>query len=263
MKLQSFLLIVLIFMYSCKEKNTGAKENLQENPNVTIIDYPEHISKVFEAHGGLANWKQMQTLEFTIPDDSGNEVNKVDLKSRKSLIDMPNHTIGFDGSEVWLYKKDTIAYKGNPKFYYNLMFYFYAMPFVFADDGIHYEDADALVFEGKTYPGIRISYGSNVGESPDDEYILYYDKDDHKMAFLGYTVTFFSKEKSKEFHFIKYDIWQNINGLQLPKTLVWYNVENNLPTTKRNEVKFVDVTISKQKMNSEAFKKPKGAETIE
>ena len=176
---------------------------------------------------------------------------------------MPNHTIGFDGNDVWLHKKDTIAYKGIPKFYYNLMFYFYAMPFVFADDGIHYEAADSLVFEGKTYPSIKISYENGVGESPDDEYILYYDKDTHKMACLSYTVTFFSKEKSKEFHFIKYGNWQTINGLLLPETLEWYNVENNLPTTKSDKVKFIEVAITKQKMNPKAFEKPERAENME
>jgi hypothetical protein len=263
MNLQSILLIAFVFMYSCKEKSRETKGKAQEYPDVGMSIYPENISKVFEAHGGLDRWKDMQTLEFTIPNDHGNEVAKVALKSRKILIDMPTHTIGFDGNDVWLLKKDTIAYKGNPKFYYNLMFYFYAMPFVFADDGIHYEAADSLVFEGKTYPGIKISYENGVGESPDDEYILYYDKDTHKMACLSYTVTFFSKEKSKEFHFIKYGNWQTINGLLLPETLEWYNVENNLPTTKSDKVKFIDVAITKQKMNPEAFEKPERAEIME
>ncbi|MGM5469945.1 DUF6503 family protein [Flavobacteriaceae bacterium LMO-SS05] len=263
MKLKLLVFVAIIFMYSCKEKNAKNIEKLEESPNVTLRVYPDHISKVFEAHGGLAVWKQMQTLEFTIPGKNGTEVNRVDLKSRKTLIDMPNHTMGFDGSEVWLYKKDTMAFKGNPKFYYNLMFYFYAMPFVLADDGIHYKDADPLIFEGKTYPGIKISYDSSVGESPDDEYILYYDQVDHKMAFLSYTVTFFSKEKSKEFHFIKYGNWQNINGLLLPESLEWYNVENNIPTTKRNDLKFLDVALTNQKMNSEIFKSPEGAEILE
>ena len=52
------------------------------------------------------------------------------------------------------------AIKGIPKFYYNLMFYFYAMPFILADDGIVYEDVKPLDIEGKSYPGIKISYES-------------------------------------------------------------------------------------------------------
>lgn len=263
MKLHSLLLIILIIFSSCKEKNTESQD-VQEDPiNSASNSYPENLNMVFEAHGGLDLWKQMQTLKFTIPEDQGIEVTTVALKSRKSLIDMPNHRIGFDGSEVWLHKKDTMAYKGDPKFYYNLMFYFYAMPFVLADDGIKYKDVEALSFEGKTYPGIKISYESGVGESPEDEYILYYDTMTHHMIGLSYTVTYFSKEKSKDFHFIKYSSWQTVNGLLLPKVLEWYHVENNLPTTKRNEVIFTDVSITKEKMPSETFAKPGGAELIE
>jgi hypothetical protein len=263
MKLQTLLLIVLVFMCSCKEKTAEINDTSKNDSVIAETIYPENLSKVFDAHGGLDLWKQMQTLQFTIPEDNGNEVNKVALKSRKTLIEMPNHTIGFNGKDVWLLNIDTTVYKGNPKFYYNLMYYFYTMPFVLADDGIQYKAADTLIFEDKSYPGIKISYEKCVGESPDDEYILYYDKDTHKMACLSYTVTFFSKEKSKKFNFIKYSGWQTINGLLLPEILEWYTTENNTPITKRNEVKFIDVAITKQQMLSEDFEKPEGAKIVE
>ncbi|MBN4085446.1 hypothetical protein JYT89_03790, partial [Flavobacteriaceae bacterium AH-315-B10] len=168
-----------------------------------------------------------------------------------------------NGKELWLLQKDTTTYKGNPRFYYNLMFYFYAMPFILADDGIVYKDAEPLSFDGKDYPGILISYDAGVGESPEDEYILYYNPETYKMEWLGYTVTYFSKEKSKEFHFIKYSEWQTIDGLELPKTLTWYNYENNQPTTKRNDLEFINVSISKTKPEDSLFEKPKDAKIID
>ena len=86
----------------------------------------------------------------------------------------------------------------------------------------------------------------------------------NKMTWLRlYTVTYFSKEKGKEFHFIKYSEWQNSNGLQLPKVLTWYNYDNNKPTTKRNEMNFSGVTLTNVKMKPEVFSKPEGAEVIE
>jgi len=194
---------------------------------------------------------------------NGDEITTTDLKNRKSLIEMPKHKIGYNGETVWLTSKDTTAYKGNPKFYYNLMFYFYAMPFVLADDGITYDEATPLVFEGQTYPGIKIGYEAGVGESPEDEYILYYNPETYKMEWLGYTVTFFSKEKSKEFHFIKYSNWQTVNGLLLPETLTWYKYENNLPTEKGNDLKFTDIQLSKEKMDASIFEVPEDAEIIE
>ncbi|WP_299224670.1 DUF6503 family protein [uncultured Psychroserpens sp.] len=262
-----FLLMMLTVFASCKntkdEEVVKSIDYSETELNITTSVYPEHITKVFEAHGGLETWRKMQTLKFTMAKESGNEVTTTDLYNRNSHIDMPNHTIGYDGTEVWLHKKDTTTYKGNPKFYYNLMFYFYAMPFILADDGIIYEDVQALEFEGKSYPGIKISYESGVGESPDDEYILYYDANTHQMVWLGYTVTYFTKEKGKEFHFINYSDWQTINGLLLPKTLTWYNYENNLPTTKRNDLEFTNIELLKTKVDSELFSKIDGAEVIE
>ncbi|MGS2726317.1 DUF6503 family protein [Psychroserpens sp. BH13MA-6] len=268
MKFYNLVLIVLLLLTTaCKNEKTSTHvESInyaEEELDVTTTIYPEAVTRVFDAHGGLDTWQQMKTLKFTMPKPSGDEVTTTDLQHRYSLIQMPNHDIGFDGSDVWLHKKDTATYQGKPKFYYNLMFYFYAMPFVLADDGIIYEETDPLVFEGQSYPGIKVSYESGIGESPDDEYILYYDSKTHKMAWLGYTVTYFSKEKEKEFQFIKYSSWQKVNGLLLPETLTWFNYKNNLPTSKRNDVQFVNVTIDANMLEPSLFKKPENARIVE
>jgi hypothetical protein len=257
------LLAIAISIVACKNKTTPTIDYSEETLDVTTSIYPENITKIFDAHGGLDVWSTMNSLEFTMKKPKGDEVTTTHLKNRKSLISMPNHTIGFDGETVWLKNKDTTTYKGNAKFYYNLMFYFYAMPFILADDGIIYEDVAALEFEEKSYPGIKISYESGVGESPEDEYILYYDSETNKMEWLGYTVTYFTKEKGKEFHFIKYSKWQTIEGLVLPETLTWFDYENNLPTTKRSDLLFTDIKISTEAPNSSIFEASEGATIIE
>lgn len=257
------LLVLVLSIFACKNKTTPSVDYSEETLDITTSVYPKNITKIFNAHGGIDTWNKMQALVFTMKKPNGDEVTTTDLKNRKSLIEMPKHAIGYDGTNVWLKNKDTTQYKGNPKFYYNLMFYFYAMPFVLADDGIIYEDTKALEFEGNTYPGIKISYESGIGESPEDEYILYYNPETYKMEWLGYTVTYFSKEKSKDFHFIKYSDWQTVNGLVLPKTLSWYNYENNMPTEKRNDLEFTNIKLSKEKLDASVFEAPEGAEVVE
>jgi len=267
MKLHLLPLFVLILLASCKEgKNSNLVKDTDyrsEALDITTSIYPENISKIFDAHGGLDKWNEMQTLKFTMPNESGDEVTTTDLKNRTSLIEIPEHSIGFDGEKVWLENKANSEYQGNPKFYYNLMFYFYAMPFVLADDGIIYEEIEPLEFGGKSYPGIKISYESGVGESPDDEYIMYYDNETYQMTWLGYTVTYFTKEKSKEFHFIKYSQWQDVSGLKLPKTLTWYGYKDNRPTEKQRDVEFTEVKLLQDKINAEMFQKPEEAEFVE
>ena len=263
MKKIALLLLTLALFTSCKQDSKTKKIETVPQELKTTKTYPENISKIFDAHGGLNIWNTMQSLAFTMPKPNGDEVTTTNLKSRETLIEMPNHTIGFDGKEVWLLQKDTTNYKGNVKFYYNLYFYFYAMPFVLGDDGIKYEDVEALIFEGKEYPGILISYNSGVGESPDDEYILYYDTETYKMEWLAYTVTFFSKVKTKDFHLIKYDDWQMVNGLSLPKTFKWYGFENKVVGDYQREMDFVNVATSLTPPDDSLFKKPNYAKIIE
>jgi len=253
MKKLSLVLVCLLTLIACKEE-TKSENYADKELDVTTSVYPEPISKIFDAHGGIDAWNTMEGMYYEIEKPTQNDIYNVSLKNRKSLITSEHHKLGFDGKNVWLKNLDTVTYKSNPKFYYNLMFYFYAMPFVLGDDGINYSEAEALEFEGITYPGLLISYNDGVGESPEDEYILYYHPETFKMEWLGYTVTYFSKEKGKEFHFIKYSDWQEASGLQLPKTLTWYNYENNKPTTMRNPMNFVNVKLSKEVPNEDMFK---------
>ncbi|WP_289045896.1 DUF6503 family protein [uncultured Olleya sp.] len=267
MKHLLYTLCIALLVVSCKNETQSTPKDSPMPKEVTKTvatkTYPENITKVFDAHGGIDNWNALQALEFTITKPTGKEVTTVNLKTRQSVITMPNHTLGFDGNNVWLNSKNEEAYKGNPKFYYNLMFYFNAMPFVLADNGINYGDAKPLVFEGVTYPGIKISYDNGIGSSSDDEYIVYYNPETFKMEWLAYTVTFNTKAKSEKWSFIKYGKWQTIEGVVVPDTLTWYVVEDNLPVKKRNDLPFTDVKLFKKALPVSTFVKPETAEVVE
>jgi len=265
MKKIAHLLLVVMLITACKNESkteTAIIEDVKAE-NITTSIYPESITKVFDAHGGIDNWNKMQTLSFTMEKPNGKEVTTTNLRTRAELIEAPTYAIGFDGSELWVNEKDGNEYKGNAKFHKGLMMYFYAMPFVVGDDGIMYEDAEAFTFEGKTYPGILISYEAGIGASSDDQYKIYYDAETGQMEWLGYTVTFGKDSKSKDFHFIRYNNWQTVNGLVLPKSMDWYKYENNLPTEKRNMVEFTDVVVSENVPETSMFLKPNTAKVVE
>jgi hypothetical protein len=265
MKKIARVLLLLVLITACKNdtKTESTVIEAVKSEDITTSIYPESITKVFDAHGGIDNWNKMQTLSFTMEKPNGKEVTTTNLKTRAELIDTPAYTMGYDGNNLWVSEKDENEYKGNAKFYKGLMMYFYAMPFIVGDDGIIYEEAEPLVFEGKTYPGILISYEAGIGESPDDQYIVYYDADSGQMEWLAYTVTFGKDGKSKNFKFIRYDNWQTINGLVLPKSISWYKYEANVPTELRNTVEFTDVVLSKEVPDSSIFVKSENAKLIE
>ncbi|MGJ8683083.1 MAG: DUF6503 family protein [Nonlabens sp.] len=254
-------LFTVAILMSCK---TETKQDLEtsnaevsKKHKIDMAAYPVALQEVFTAHGGLGNWNSMQSLTFTMPKEDGVEVHTTDLYTRNALIETEKYQIGAENGKVWLAQDSTYYPKDRARFYHNLMFYFYAMPFILADDGIVYTETTALEKDGISYPGIKISYGSNVGDSPDDEYILYYHPVTHQMEWLGYTVTYGKDSKSTDFHYIKYNKWQDVKGLLLPEELTWYKTENNLPTEARGAPRiFSAVDADASDMGSDFFKMP-------
>ena len=255
--LSALFFCIAICSYSQNIKNTSSKATTPSK-NYSSKD----ITNVFDAHGGKDNWDKMKSLTFT-HNSNGAEVTTVNLKTRAELIDRPNYTQGFDGKTLWVKEKDNKPYKGNAKFYKGLMFYFYAMPFVLGDDGILYDDIEPLMYQGKAYPGVLISFVEGTGASPNDQYKVYYNEETGRMEWLAYTVTYGKNEKSTKFYYIKYDKWKIVNGFSLPKAITWYTVENNMPKTLRSTIEFSNVVVSNKAPDKSLFEQPEGARIIE
>ena len=274
MKKLILLLAILLSITACKnDKKTTADDpraegmelDSTETSNVKEVEkpkeYPAQLQAMFTAHGGLNHWKKMNNLCFEMKGKNGEETHTASLPDRKTKIESKDWSIGYDGKGVWLLKHD-LGYEGNPVFYHNLMFYFYAMPFIISDPGTNYETVAPTELDGKIYNGYKVSYNKGVGDSPEDEYILYFDPETNKMAWLAYTVTFKDQKKSDDWHYIKYDKWQDVNGLLLPEKLVWYNVENGKPKGKKMDVKFDKITATETMLDASVFAKPAEAEYV-
>lgn len=278
MKKLILILAVLLSLSSCKNDKKTNSENATEDFHLEGLEvdsmqtsatkdaekakeFPAQLQAVFAAHGGLDHWKQMNNLCFEMKGKNGDETHTISLPNRKTKIESKDWSIGNDANGVWLLKHD-LDYEGNPIFYHNLMFYFYAMPFIIADPGTNYNAVGTTELDGKMYNGFKISYNEGVGDSPEDEYILYFDSTTNKMAWLAYTVTFKDQKKSDDWHYIKYDKWQDVNGLLLPEKLVWFNVENGKPKGKMMDIKFDKVTATETMLDASVFSKPNEAEYV-
>ena len=75
---------------------------------------------------------------------------------------------------------------------------------------------------------------------------------------VRYTVTFRSKKPSDKFKMIRYNKWENVNGLMLPKEITWYKKdENGVPTEPaRPATEFTLSLISQAKLADSFFEKP-------
>jgi hypothetical protein len=221
------------------------------------------LDKVIEKHGGIENWNSYKTLEFDLERSGVKEHHIVDLKSRKVLITSKEYTIGFDGKDVWIVpNKEALKYPFGPRFYHSIYYYRAATPFIFADPGVNHKKLRNQNIDNKEYNVIKVFYDSEIGDTPNDSYILYVDTKTNELDFLLYTITY-NEKAGKKYRAYKYR-WQNISGLLLPSEGIPYNnwdEENKILGEASNKriALFKNMKLKKESLSSEVFNKPEKA----
>lgn len=178
------------------------------------------ILSAIKAHGGLAFWYGLGTMEFTFnyqPEGQPERVmktrQKVDLwrahAYHEEVGEGADARFAFDGKRAWITPNDK-AFPSTARFWSLTPYYFVSMPFVLADPGVKLEKLDDAELDGEVFDMVKASYEQGVGDAPDDYYILYLSKATHRVRALRYIVSypgFFEKGKhspEKLMHFDRY-----------------------------------------------------------
>lgn len=242
--------LFLLALHSCQE---------DASPPAHWSNIPAPLMEGLDAHGGLEQWTNMKTMEFSIPKGSNRELHRIDLPSRKVQISHPDYTIGFDGNEVWVSPDKEAFGSTSARFYHNLIFYFYAIPFVLADPGINYEVLPERSINGRDLIPVKVSYDSGVGDAPDDYYIAHFDKDSKELYLLLYTVTYFSGETNERFSAIIYDEWTTSNGLKVPKVMNGFRYAADTLGDQRYSRIFDDIKLTEEALDPAIFEQPENS----
>ncbi len=228
-----------------KKRVDSAEKRMSETKGGQLL--LESIQK----HGGLERWYANGPVDFRfnymplkgIARDSFQQIDTWQSKARHQSPDKPGLEFGWDGSKAWSMggKPDV-----NVRFWSLTPYYFVAMPFVFADDGLSYKYDGEYAFEGKKFDMVRVTYGANVGDSPDDFYVALIDKKTKILAGTRYIVTnkkLFKKGGQSPEKLIMYDGENTVDGIIFPtaaRSFAW-NKGNVGPLTTRtvvSDVKF-------------------------
>lgn len=275
------LIFALFLLSSCKnEKKTSEKstfdpsfELIESDSTLTSVkepkdtqsktakEFPSELQAVLTAHGGSKQWKKMNNLCFEMKGENGIETHTISLPDRKTKVESKDWSIGYDGKKAWLLRHD-VGYEGDSIFYHDLMFYFFSMPFILSDTGTDYIVQESTELDGKIYNTYKVSYKDGVGDSSKDEYKLYFDPETNKMVWLAYTVTLKNQKETGDWNYIKYDKWQETNGLLFPEKITWYKVENGKPKGKEMSVKFDKIIATETVLDDSVFKKPDEAQFV-
>ncbi len=223
--------------------------------------YPTSFTKLLQAHGGLEKWNSFNTLEFDLfnPEDSSQEHHIIDLKLRKDMVLGDSFKIGFNGKDVWVAPNKKAFSGKSARFYHNLFFYFFSIPYVLADPGVNYQE-DTVSLSGQKFSCIMATFNAGVGDADKDFYKMVVDPQTKKLTSLLYTVTYYSGEAHERYNLLTYMDWQEIEGLQFPGKIAGYKYADGIVGEKRYEYLFKNVVLKKEAPPETLFTMPAEAE---
>jgi len=249
MKITQFALaLLLILSFSCSPKETSPDPRLNQ---------PEEFKKLLDAHGDWKQWVEAKSFTFNLVHETNLawENHYIDLVGRKVRIDADSWQIGNDGEKVWI-SPNRQAFQGQSvRFYHNLYFYFYSIPYIFTDPGVNVQKTDPKMLNGISYEAFEVTFEPGTGDSSNDKYFMLVDPESGRVAWVLYYVTFFDKENRK-FNALKYDDYRDADGLVFPRVMTGYELENDSTKNIRYQVSFTGPLLVNKEMDDELFQMP-------
>ncbi len=230
----------------------------------------EPFDSGLRAHGGLPRWQGFGQVEFDLTWKFGERTLQdhqlFDLVTREGRIQCDRYSLGGSQSDgVWVMPEPKVLGSMSPRFYLWTPFYFFALPFVLADDGVKATVLGPRQFSGKEYNAVRFSFGTGMGDAPDDTYTCYFDAGTHRLRLVRYTVTFFdggAKARAGEAveHAILFEEWQEVQGLVVPKKALFFNWKGDgIEGEARGSAEFGNVRFAADRPAATNFAKPAAA----
>ncbi|MHA7128851.1 DUF6503 family protein [Algoriphagus namhaensis] len=222
-----------------------------------LPDLDPGFIQVLEAHGDWEQFYRAKAMSYQLIHETNltKETHFINLDTRKTRIDADNFQIGFDGEQAWI-SPSRESFGGNSvRFYHNLYFYFYAIPYVFTDPGVTVTQVEDRTLNGQSYTTFAATFAPDKGDSPEDQYYLLINPETNRLEYLLYTVTFFDNP-NPSLSALKYEDYRDANGVYFPRLLTGYTVEDNQTAKVRYQVSFADVVLVTEPFEDSLFEKP-------
>jgi hypothetical protein len=253
----------------------AAEERLTQNEG------GQRILRAIEAHGGLKAWYRAPTSSYTweYANKDANVRFKsflvVDNRTRRAYHDLlttgtydnaqsVDARFAWDGEQAWI-APDSIE-RPNPRFWALSGFYFQQIPFVLADPGTNYEALPDDTLDGEPHDMVRVGFTDGTGDSPDDRYTLYLDKDTGRVDAIRYSATYgrdVGPDADLSETFFDYEDYVTVDGLTVPTRFEGYSYsEDEGPgDTLRNEAR-ADSISYRRPFDASKLEPPENARTV-
>lgn len=250
-----------------KDRVEKAEERLKKT------DSGKKLWQSIEAHGGLATWygNGMLSFEYDYKTVDGKRrfdtkqiVDTWSAKAAHELTDDTKVRFGWDGKVAWkIDKKNSL--KINPRFWSLTPYYFVGIPFVLADEGINISNLPEKTYDGKNYDVLKVTFGNDVGDSPDDYYIVYLDKKDSTVGLIRYVVSykgFFPDGGQTPESLMEYNGEQIVKGIKFPKSYRSFTFDPKAHKTIDPKAKIDFENVSFVSWDDSLVEKPKEATVV-
>ncbi|HAS41100.1 MAG TPA: hypothetical protein DCS93_11505 [Microscillaceae bacterium] len=262
----------LLFFAACQNQqketdNQSENTDTTKSTTTTTDQLPkpanEFIGNIEAAHNKAA-FMQKKAVQFDFGlVFGGKEMMKAKLtlltNSSKGMIEMANgQKIMFDQSKVF-HSADMENTQG-VRFNAYTWSYFFMFPFKLSDAGTQWNEyqTDSLSKKDgdstsqKAYDVQKLTFAGSTGDSPEDWYIVYADKETHQLDVAAYIVTAGkTKEKAEaDPHAIEYANYEKVDGIPVATQWIFWGwkadkgLTEKIGEAKISNVKFLDVEDS-------------------
>ncbi len=178
---------------------------------ITLIE-KAHNASAFAKHKAIAFnielvWGGKTTLKATLTSQTNS--GKVKLAFENGTM------VYFDGKDVFLYPS-VVDYK-RARFDVLTWQYFFFAPFKLRENGVTVTADIDRMNDGQAYPTAKMTFATGTGDSPDDWYILYRNRQTNQLDGMAYIVTYGGKKPDTATpSAITYHDWTLLNGVSFP-----------------------------------------------
>ncbi len=132
-------------------------------------------------------------------------------------------TLVYDGTDAWVSPADLELPRA--RFHLKTWPYFLCAPWKLGDSRTTMSPAPKRKLKGVEFPTAKLTFEAGVGDTPDDWYVVYEDPTSHRLKALAYIVTYgtTAEEASAKPHLAMYEKFTDVDGLQVPSRLTFWN----------------------------------------
>ncbi|MEN8375076.1 MAG: hypothetical protein ABFS34_06450 [Gemmatimonadota bacterium] len=155
------------------------------------------VERMVEAHGGMAAWDRVETVDFMFFTKLVGNANSAflsrettDVRTGRAYLDWPvlGSRVGWDGQEVW-----SVGWPLPlpPGFFTRLTYSFITMPFQTQVEPFVIEapESHRLPNDDTDYVTVRMTKGARSAVMPGDFYRLYIDPESHLLRAIEFNIT--------------------------------------------------------------------------